>query len=127
MEILRYTLEHENAVISALQEDPNWNTFTNERAVGNYKKRLCESITYVCYDNGNFGGYLRALLDDGFAIYISELFVVPEFRNRTIGGTLIAKVKMDFSDLVVYALSDEDAYYEKLAYRKSGSVFEVHE
>ena len=127
MEIFRYKREHEDAVISALKEDPSWDMFTNEKATDNYKKSLCESITYVCYENGAFGGYLRALLDDGFAIYISELFVVPEWRNRTIGRTLIAKVKAEFRHLTVYALSDEDAYYEKLGYRRVGSVYDIHE
>jgi GNAT superfamily N-acetyltransferase len=127
MEILRYKIEHEDAVISAIKKDPDWDLFTNDSAIGNYRKRLLESITYVCYDNGAFGGYLRALPDDGFAIYISELFVVPELRNRKIARTLIAKVKADFNHLTAYALSDEDAYYEKLGYRKVGSVFEIHE
>ena len=127
MEIFRYKREHEDAVISAIKEEPSWDIFTNEKAIDNYKKSLCTSITYVCYENGVFGGYLRALLDDGFAIYISELFVVPEWRNRTIGRTLIAKVQMDFRHLTVYALSDEDAYYEKLGYRRVGSVYEIHE
>ncbi|MBU1420844.1 MAG: GNAT family N-acetyltransferase [Proteobacteria bacterium] len=127
MEIFRYKREHEDTVISAIKKDSNWDIFTNGRAIGNYRKRLLESITYVCYDNGAFGGYLRALPDDGFAIYISELFVVPELRSRTIGRTLIAKTKMDFRHLTVYAFSDEDAYYEKLGYQKVGSVFEIHE
>ena len=127
MEIFRYKREHEDAVISAIKEEPSWDIFTNEKAIDNYKKSLCTSITYVCYENGVFGGYLRALLDDGFAIYISELFVVPEWRNRTIGRTLIAKVQMDFRHLTVYALSDEDAYYEKLGYRRVGSVYDIHE
>ena len=70
---------------------------------------------------------MRALQDDGFAIYISELFVVPELRNRTVGRKLIATVKMNFANLIVYALSDEDAYYEKLSYKKVGSVFEIHQ
>jgi GNAT superfamily N-acetyltransferase len=127
MEIFRYTREHEDAVISAIKENPEWDMFTNEDAIDNYKKRLCDSITYVCYENGAFGGYLRALLDDGFAIYVSEIFVVPERRNRTIGRTLIAKVRRDFRRLAVYVLSDEDAYYEKLGYERVGSVYEVHE
>ena len=127
MEILRYKPEHEDAVISAIKEDPDWDMFTNERAIGNYRKRLLESITYVCYDKGVFCGFLRALLDECIAIYISELFVVPEWRNRSIGRTLIARVKMDFGHLTVYALSDEDAYYEKLGYRRVGSVYEIHE
>jgi GNAT superfamily N-acetyltransferase len=127
MEIFRYKREHEDAVLSAIKEEPSWDIFTNEKAIENYKKSLCASITYVCYENGVFGGYLRAILDDGLAIYISELFVVPEWRNRTIGRTLIAKVKMEFRHLTVYALSDEDAYYEKLSYRRVGSVYEIHE
>ena len=69
----------------------------------------------------------KILLDDDFAIYISELFVVPEMSNRKIGRTLISKLRSDFSYLTVYALSDEDAYYEKLGYTKVGSVFEVHQ
>ena len=127
MKIFRYVQECEEAVLSAIREDPDWNIYTNDDAVENYTKRLSASITYVCYDNEDFCGYLRALLDDGFAIYISELFVVPEWRNRTIGRTLIAKVQMDFRHLTVYALSDEDAYYEKLGYRRVGSVYEIHE
>lgn len=127
MKILKYRRQHENAVISAIKKDPDWGIFTNENTIGNYRKRLLESITYVCYDNKIFGGFLRAIPDDGFAVYISELFVVPELRNRTIGRTLIRKVKTDFRHLSVYALSDEDAYYEKLGYKKIGSVFKIHE
>ena len=96
MEIFRYKREHEDAVISAIKEDPNWVMFTHEKAIDNYKKSLCESITYVCYENGTFGGYLRALLDIGFAIYISELFVVPEWRNRTIGKSTHSQGKDGF-------------------------------
>ena len=99
--------------------------FTNEESIATYKKRLAESITYVCHHKGAFCGYVRALLDDGFAVYISELFVVPQWRNKSIGRNLISKVKVDFGHLSVYALSDEDAYYEKLGYRNVGSVFGI--
>lgn len=126
MEILKYKLEHEEAVLSAIKEDPNWDIFTNDGAVGNYRKSLSTSITYVCYNRDNFCGYLRAFLDDGFAIYISELYVTPQWRNRSIGKLLLSRVKIDFHCLTVYALSDEDSYYEKIGYKKIGSVFEIH-
>jgi ribosomal protein S18 acetylase RimI-like enzyme len=126
MEIIRYKREHETAVLTAIKEDPNWDIFTNDGAIDKYRKRLQESITYVCYEGETFSGYLRALLDDDFAIYISELFVVPEMRNRKIGRTLISKLQNDFSNLSVYTLSDEDTYYEKLGYKKAGSVFKIH-
>ena len=126
MDIIRYKSENENDVLSAIKADPDWDIFTNGAAADKYRKRLQESITYVCYEGKAFSGYLRALLDDDFAIYISELFVVPEMRNRKIGRTLISKLRSDFSNLTVYALSDEDIYYEKLGYNKVGSVYEIH-
>jgi len=101
--------------------------FTKDSLIASYKKRLLESVTYVCLEKGIFCGYLRALLDDRFAVYITELFVSPEWRNRKIGRKLVRKVKMDFGHLTVYVLSDEDAYYEKLGFRNVGSVFEVAE
>ena len=125
MEIIRYRFDHEDAVFSAIKKDADWALFTNDEAMDNYRKSLKESITYVCYENGEFCGYLRALLDDRFAVYICELYVLPECRNRTIGRSLIAHVKEAFHPLTVYALSDEDAYYEKLGFTRIGSVFEV--
>ena len=125
MEISNYRLEHEDAVLSAIKEDADWDIFTNDSAIGLYKKALRESATYVCHKNGEFCGYIRALIDDGFAVYVSELYVVPEWRNQRVGRSLLERVKGDFSALTVYALSDEDAYYEKLGYKKIGSVFEL--
>lgn len=127
MEIVRYKCEHEDDVIAAIKQDSNWGMFTQAGAIDIYKRRLRESITYVCYEGEKFCGYMRALLDDGIAIYISELFVVPEMRNRKIGSALISRVGNDFGNLTVYALSDEDVYYEKLCYEKVGSVFRIHE
>lgn len=125
MNIFRYRPEHETSVLSAIKKDPDWEMFTNDDAIDNYKRRLQADITYVCYDSGDFCGYVRALLDDGFAVYISELFVVPDRRNRKVGRSLLSRVEMDFTHLTVYALSDEDAYYEKLGHKKVGSVFEI--
>lgn len=56
---------------------------------------------------------------------MSELFVIPEWRNHKIGQLLLERIKSDSSGLTVYALSDEDAFYEKKGYTKIGSVFEI--
>lgn len=125
MEISKYKPEHEEAVLTAIKNDPNWDMFTNDDAIDIYKNALKKSVTYVCHDNSEFCGYVRALLDDGFAVYISELYVIPKWRKRKIGRLLLEHVKVDFSNLTVYALSDEDAYYEKIGYKKIGSVFEI--
>ena len=125
MKIARYKPEDEAAVLAAIKIDPEWDIFTNAGAIGRYRKALEGSVTYVCHDSGEFCGYVRALLDEGLAIYISELYVVPKWRNRNIGRSLLERVRIEFSDLTVYALSDEDAYYEKIGFKKAGSVFEL--
>ena len=50
---------------------------------------------------------------------------MEESINRKIA---LVSGKNGFSslDLTVYALSDEDAYDEKIGARKIGSVFEIH-
>lgn len=125
MEISKYKPEYEDDILRAIKIDPDWDIFTNDDAIDNYRNSLKDSVTYVCHDNNEFCGYIRALIDDGFAIYISELYVIPKWRNRKIGRSLLERVKLDFSNLVVYALSDEDAYYEKIGYKKIGSIFKL--
>lgn len=125
MQISKYDPTHEDDILSAISEDPNWDMFANDVAIDVYRNSLKNGITYVCYNNNDFCGYVRALLDNGFAVYVSELYVIPKWRNHNIGQSLLNQVKLDFSNLTVYALSDEDVYYEKKGYKKIGSVFEL--
>ncbi len=125
MEVSIYNPKHEVDVLEAISKDPNWDMFTNDDSIDIYRKSLRKSVTYVCYTNNEFCGYIRALLDDGFAVYISELYVIPKWRNYKIGETLLKRVNIDYSSLTVYALSDEDTYYQKKGYKKIGSVFEL--
>ena len=125
MEIIEYKQEYESALLTAIKKDPNWDIFTNDGTISNYRNSLKRSITYICLENYEFCGYVRAILDDSFAIYISELYVMPKWRNRKIGRSLLERVKRDFSNLSIYALSDEDAFYKKIGYSKIGSVFEL--
>ena len=125
-ELKQYTSENLNDVCSAIGEDPDWEfMISGESKRQVYANRLENSVTYVCYSREEFCGYIRAIVDDGMALYISELFVKPEYRNRKIGQKLIEKVKIDNPSIIVYALSDEDRYYEKKRYKKIGSVFEI--
>ena len=125
MKISEYKLENEDDLLSAISKDPDWSEFTNENAIDTYKESLKDSITFVCYIDSEFTGYVRALLDKGFSVYISELYVAPEWRNQKIGQSLLERVSNDFDSLSIYALSDEDAYYQKKGYKKIGSVFKL--
>ncbi len=125
-EIKKFSSNHVNDIFSAIGEDPDWVFLIDgESKRDNYANRLKNSDTYVCYSGDFFCGYVRAIIDEGMAFYISELYVKPEYRNKKIGHKLIEEVKIRNSSLTVYVLSDEDRYYEKKGYKKIGSVFEL--
>ena len=125
MDIEAYKNAHGTAVMAALKEAPGWEMFTEGDAADRYVTALERSVTYVCHDRDEFCGYVRAVKDDGFFIYISELYVLPEWRGRSVGRSLLKRVKEDYLDLAVYVLSDEDEYYEHMGFKKAGSVFEL--
>ena len=125
MEILKYSLENEGDVLFAISADPDWAFLITPDKKEFYKTSLKKGVSYVCYSNNEFCGYVRAIQDTGFALYISELFVVPKWRCKKVSQLLIEQFKNDFPDLTLYALSDEDAFYSKKGYKKIGSVFEI--
>lgn len=127
-ELRRYCQDNLGDVISAIGKDPEWEFIIGDEAKRViYADRLKNSVSYVCYFGEVLCGYVRAIVDDGMALYISELFVKPEFRNRKIGQRLIEILKENHRPHTVYVLSDEDLYYEKKGYKRIGSVFEIED
>jgi len=122
--ILKYQKEHEFELLALLGEEPDWLSFLGNDAIDTFKGALLESETYVLESEGDICGYVRALLD-GFGIYISELYVAPSYRGNSYGAALLKKVKQANPNQDVYVFSDEDLYYEKLGYKRVGSVFRV--
>jgi len=124
--ISEFQSQNVNDILNAIGVDPDWDIFTKSHIEREkYKSLLNNSPAFVCYHGNEFCGYIRAILDQNFAVYISELFVTPDHRNHKVAEQLINKVKEAFSELTVYALSDEDAFYKKKGYKKIGSVFEI--
>lgn len=122
--IFRYDKTYESELIALLTKEPEWNSFTGTGAIDVFKGALLNSQTYICKSQGQVCGYLRALVD-GFGIYVSELYVAPKFRNNDCGKEMLREIKKDHEDQDVYVLSDEDLYYEKLGYKRVGSVFQL--
>ena len=120
--ILKYQKEHELELIALLEKEPDWSSFVSAQAVDTFKEALLDSETFLCEDEDNICGYLRALVD-GFGVYLCELYVAPQYRGNGYGSELLAKVKQEHPNQDVYVLSDEDVYYEKLGYQRVGSVF----
>ena len=124
-QITRYIESDEVDVLNALKNDRNWDILTNHETIDTYKKALKNGVTYVARRSSDFCGFIRALSDEGIALYISELFVEGDRRNLGIGQALIERMKQDFKPIKIYALSDEDTFYFKKGYNRIGSVFEI--
>ena len=122
--ILKYESKHEADLLALLKAEPDWSSFTAEGAMETFKDALLNSETYICETQGAVCGYLRALVD-GFGIYVSELYIGPQFRNNGYGRALLSKLKQAYPKQDVYVLSDEDLYYEKLGCKRIGSVFQL--
>ena len=108
-----YQPEHESDLIQAISLDSDWDEFTNKKKIDSYKAALQSNVTHVAYNRSAFCGFIRAIVDEGLAVYISELYVVPKWRKQKIGQLLVEHIVNDFPDIDVYILSDEDLYYEK--------------
>lgn len=90
-----------------------------------YELPLKKSITYVALDGGKLCGYSRSIDDAGLYIWIIDLLVHQQYRGHSIGEKLMQCVLTDYPGQDAYVVSDVDKYYEKLGYKKEGSVFNV--
>ncbi|MBS9404585.1 GNAT family N-acetyltransferase [Halomonas sp. TRM85114] len=122
--ILKYQKIHELALLALLGEEPEWSLFLYNDVIDAFKEALLESETFVCESHGSICGYLRAFVD-AFGIYVSELYMSPQFRGNGFGAELLAKVKQEHPHQDVYVFSDEDLYYEQLGYKRVSSVFKL--
>jgi ribosomal protein S18 acetylase RimI-like enzyme len=122
--IFRYDKRHESALLALLKAEPDWNAFTGADSIETFKNVLLSSETYICIYQSGVCGYLRALVD-GFGIYVSELYVAPGCRNNGYGKALLRTIKEQHPDQDVYVFSVEDLYYEKLGYKRVGSIFQL--
>jgi ribosomal protein S18 acetylase RimI-like enzyme len=122
--ILRYEKRHEDELLALLKNEPDWSSFTSDVAIGRFRESLLNSESYICESPGEIYGYIRALVD-GFGVYVSELYVAPQYRNKGYGKELLGKVRQAHIEQEVYVLSDEDLYYEKLGCKRVGSVFQL--
>ncbi len=126
MEIRRYSKEYEASLFDMLvDEGDDWKDYHGPAGRSNYIKALESSITYIACEGNLVCGYVRCREDDGFGVYVYDLLVRKEYRGKQIGKSLMERVCQDFPDQPVYVMSDVDPYYEKLGYRREGSIFEV--
>jgi len=126
MIIKRYSTMDEIPLFDMFREEgDDWIDYHGAKGYDKYLKALESSITYLAYEDSLLCGYTRCREDDGFGVYVYDLLVRKTYRGKQIGKMLMEQACKDFPDQPVYVMSDVDLYYEKLGYRREGSIFEV--
>ncbi|MBV1757188.1 MAG: GNAT family N-acetyltransferase [Dethiosulfatibacter sp.] len=126
MEIKRYSIADAPLLFDMLvDEGDEWSDYHGSAGRDKYIKALESSTTYIAYDNTIVCGYARCREDNGFGVYVYDLLVRKSYRGNQLGKMLMEQVCIEFPDQPVYVMSDVDPYYEKLGYRREGSIFEV--
>jgi ribosomal protein S18 acetylase RimI-like enzyme len=125
MQIRKYNkVTDESKLMKMIEDEDGWD-YANEALVERYKFALESSITYVAYHEDVLLGYSRSLNDFGEYIYVCDLLVKPAYRGNEIGKKLMEYIYKDYPNQVIYVMSDVDGYYEKVNYKRIGSIFEV--
>lgn len=126
MEIRKYCKTDESLLFDMLiDEGEDWSDYHGPQGRGKYIKALESSITYIAYDDTIVCGFARCREDNGFGVYIYDLLVRKTYRGKQIGKILMDRVCKEFPNQPVYVMSDVDPYYEKLGYRREGTIFKV--
>ncbi len=125
MRIRKYNkITDESKLMKMINSEKGWD-YANETLAEKYKVALVASITYVACQEDVLCGYSRSLNDFGNYIYVCDLLVMPAHRGKEIGRKLMECIYNDYPNQVVYVMSDVDEYYEKIDYKRIGSIFEV--
>lgn len=125
MQIRKYNrATDESKLMKMIHDEEGWD-YANENLADKYKAALETSITYVACHGDVLCGYSRSLNDFGEYIYICDLLVMPAYRGQGIGRQLMKCISGDYPHEVVYVMSGVDEYYEKLGYKRAGSIFEL--
>ena len=125
LKIRRYQQDKDELeLMLMIKAEEGWD-YADDKMAERYKFALSNSITFVAYQNEVLCGYSRSLDDCGFYIYVCDLLVKPAYRGNEIGRKLMECLIDEYPGQAVYVMSDVDAYYEKIGFKKIGSVFEV--
>lgn len=114
----------EDILMKMIADEEGWD-YADESMADKYKLALRSSITYVAYHGDILCGYSRSIDDCGFYIYVCDLLVKPDYRGKDIGRKLMECLYKDYPNQIVYVMSDVDGYYEKVGFKRIGSIFEV--
>jgi len=127
VDIYPFRAEYEEPVMQLIHNDgEEWAIYWREPNNWHYQRLLNDSITYVALADGQVCGFLRAL-DDVLHLYVCDLLVASDYRGKGLGEALIARLKEDYPEAVIYILSGNDEYYDHIGCVRDGSVYRYGE
>ena len=123
-EIRKYSKYKENQFFEFLEkEGEDWSCYYGAKNRDRYALNLEKSISYLLYKDKDIIGYIRALEDFGFYVYICDLLVDKDYRGHGYGKKMMAYIQSIYPSHDIYVMSDIDPYYEKQGYSNEGSIF----
>ena len=127
MVIRRYANTDEANLLRLIRsEGDEWSDYFGSNGMTpRFKTAMQSSIAYIAVDGETVCGFVRARDDDGLGVYIYDLLVDKNHRGKGYGSLMLKQVSRDFPGFDVYVMSDVDGYYEKLGYKREGSIFKV--
>ena len=99
-------------------------SFVNKVWPGNYdidrtQSALSKTLNITAYDGAKLVGCLRILSDGYFFGTITELLVLPEYRNKGVGSRLIQLAKASTPTMLYFGSQPgAEGFYEKNGCRK---------
>jgi ribosomal protein S18 acetylase RimI-like enzyme len=127
MKIRKYSpiKDYEAVLKVIISEGEDWSCYSSNESKEKYKHALNNSITFVAIDDEELCGYSRSINDNGFYIHVCDLLVHKDHRGKEIGRKLMEILIDEYPDCEIFVMSDVDDYYQKLAYKKEGTIFKV--
>lgn len=126
IKIKPYRKRHDQILIDLIKyEGDEWKDYSDEDKKDLYILNCEKSITYLLFDDQTLIGYIRALEDYGYYIYICDLLIDQRHRGHGYGKLLIEHLKEKYPKHELYVMSDEDDYYHKQGFKKVGSIFKI--
>jgi GNAT superfamily N-acetyltransferase len=76
------------------------------------ERSIRNSLCFGVYSDGRQIGFARVVSDKAVFAYLADVFVVPEFRGRGVGKTLVGEIMRhpDVQGLQVFLLRTRDAH-----------------
>lgn len=88
-------------------------------------QRSSKIVLAVDRESDNVVGFINAISDNTLSAYLPLLEVLPEYRNRGIGGELVKRIMAKLSDFYMIDLVCDEAlvpYYEKLGLKPTRAM-----